>query len=136
SSVRPAETHWHMVFVREHGKFHPLIVGPLVTSGEASWGEGGEILWIKFKLGVFMPNLPLRNFLDLETPMPEGAGKSFWLSGSVWQLPNYENVDTFVTRLIHDETLVCDPIVEAALRVNRRTSPRVPCGIASFAQPG
>ena len=39
STIRPAECHWHMVFVRERGRLHPLVVGPLTTAGVASWGE-------------------------------------------------------------------------------------------------
>src|SRR4051812_37672698 len=74
STIRPAETNWHMVFVRHSGRVHPLVVGALTASGTASWDEGAEILWVKFKLGVFMPHLPTRNFLDIETPLPEGAG--------------------------------------------------------------
>ena len=116
SSIRPAEIHWHMVFVREKGRVHPLVVGPWTTAGVASWAEGAEILWIKFKLGVFMPHLPARNFLDTETILPEAAGQSFWLNSSAWQFPDYENADTFVDRLIRDDMLVNDPLVTAALQ--------------------
>lgn len=115
STIRPAEIHWHMVFVKENGNFHPLVVGPLTTAGLASWGEGGEILWIKFKLGTFMPHLPVRNFLDGETPLPGAAGQSFWLHGSAWKPPDFENADTFVDRLVRDEALAHDPLVNQAL---------------------
>jgi hypothetical protein len=70
STIRPAESNWHMVFVKEHGRSHSLIVGPWTTAGVASWGEGAEILWVKFKLGVFMPHLPTRDFLDSEEALP------------------------------------------------------------------
>ncbi len=66
TSIRPAEIYWHMVFVKHPGGTLPLVVGPLRSSGTASWGEGAEILWIKFKLGVFMPHLPTKNYLDGE----------------------------------------------------------------------
>jgi hypothetical protein len=36
SSIRPAETHWHMVFVRENGNIHPIVVGAWTTAGIAS----------------------------------------------------------------------------------------------------
>ena len=114
STIRPAESNWHMVFVKEHGRSHSLIVGPLTTAGVASWGEGAEILWIKFKLGVFMPHLPVRDFLDSEEALPGAAGKSFWLKSSAWQLPDFENADTFVNGLVRDDILVLDPVVDAA----------------------
>src|SRR5260221_13228987 len=80
STSRPAECNWHMVLVKENGRLHSLVVGPLTTAGVASWGDGAEILWIKFKLGTFMPHLPTRNLRDGETPLPQGACKSFWLN--------------------------------------------------------
>jgi hypothetical protein len=116
STIRPAEIHWHMVFVKHSGGLRPLLVGPLPTAGVASWGEGAEILWIKFKLGTFIPHLPTRKFLDKETTLPEGAGKSFWLKGSAWQFPSYDNVETFVNRLVRADVLARDPVVNAALR--------------------
>ena len=116
STIRPAEIHWHMVFARHNGRVHPLVVGPLTTAGVASWGEGAQILWIKFKLGAFMPHLPTRDFLDVETTLPGAASQSFWLKGSAWQFPDYDNVETFVDRLVREEVLVRDPVVEAVLQ--------------------
>lgn len=116
STIRPAESHWHMVIVRHEGKVQLLVVGPWSTSGVASWGEGAEILWIKFKLGTFMPHLPTRDCLDLETILPGAASRSFWLKESAWQFPDYENVETFVEWLVRDEVLVYDPVVNTALQ--------------------
>ncbi len=118
STIRPAECRWHMVFVRDasRGRAHPLVVGPLTTAGVASWGEGAEILWIKFKLGVFMPHLPARDLPDVETTLPGAASRSFWLKGSAWQFPDYENAETFVDRLVREEVLVRDPVVSAVLQ--------------------
>jgi hypothetical protein len=115
STIRPAESNWHMVFVRTQDRTHSLVVGPLPTSGEVSWGEGAEILWIKFKLGVFMPHLPVQDFLDVERPVQEVASKSFWLKNVAWELPDFENADTFVNKLVRDEILVLDPVVDAML---------------------
>ncbi|MCB0063804.1 MAG: helix-turn-helix domain-containing protein [Caldilineaceae bacterium] len=115
STIRPAETHWHMVFVREAGKFHPLVVGPWRGAGVAEWQGGGEILWVQFKLGVFMPHLPFDHLLDNELRLPEGAGPTFRLKSDSWELPTAENVETFVARLIHNEILVHDPLVGTVL---------------------
>jgi hypothetical protein len=115
-TIRPAESGWHMVFVRHNRGVQPLIVGPWTRAGIASWRAGSEILWIKFKLGVFMPDLPTRNFLDGEMMLPNASSTSFWLHGSAWQYPNYENVETFIGRLVREAVLVCDPVVRAVLQ--------------------
>lgn len=115
-AIRPAETHWHLVVVRHQGKTLPLIVGPLTTAGAVSWGADAEILWVKFKLGTFMPHLPTHNSLDRETPLSDATGRSFWLKGSTWNIPDFENVETFIDRLVDQEILVRDHLVDAALQ--------------------
>jgi hypothetical protein len=123
STIRPAESHWHMVFVRFNGSLLPFVVGPLTASGVVPYTEGAEILWIKFKLGTFMPHLPVRDFRDVETTLPEASSRSFWLKGSAWQFPDFENVETFVDRLVRKDVLVRDPIVGAALQGHLQDMP-------------
>jgi hypothetical protein len=62
SPTRPAECHWHMVFVERDGEALVVFVGPWTTVGVAHYAEGAEILWIKFKLGAFMPTCPPADF--------------------------------------------------------------------------
>lgn len=113
--LRPSETHWHMVFVRQHDRTQALFVAPKLTSGIASWEAEADILWIKFKLGTFMPHLSPREFLDCETILPEARGQSFWLNSQTWQVPDYENVETFIDRLVRGDALARDPVVDAVL---------------------
>jgi AraC-like DNA-binding protein len=107
-----------MVIVRHAALGGPrlLVVGPWTKAGVVSYGEGAEILWIRFKLGTFMPPLPVRRLLDRETALPGAASQSFWLNGSAWQFPDYGNADTFLDRLARDHVLVRDPVVDAALQ--------------------
>jgi hypothetical protein len=114
--IRPAEVHWHMVFVRYQEVAQLLVVGPWSASGVTKYVTGAEILWIKFKLGTFMPHLITRDFLNTEVPLPGARDNAFWLKRAAWQFPDYENVETFVDRLGHDEVLVRDPLVDAVLQ--------------------
>jgi AraC-like DNA-binding protein len=116
STVRPAETHWHMVLLRLAERSRLIVVGPLTTSGVVPYGAGAELLWIKLKLGTFMPHLPTRAFLDTQTILPGETRDSFWLNGTSWQFPDFDNVETFVQHLAHDDVLVRDPVVDAALQ--------------------
>jgi len=125
STIRPAENNWHMVLLRYLGNVQLLVVGPLTTSGIVSYEEGGEILWIKFRLGAFMPHLSFRHFQDMEAPLPAAGGKSFWLKSSTWQFPTYDNADTFVDWLVREEIVVRDPLVGAVMQENpHEMSPR------------
>jgi hypothetical protein len=116
SPVRPAECRWHMVFVSKDGEARVVFVGPWTTAGFTYYAAGAEILWVKFKLGAFMPHLPTSNFRDAETILPEAASRSFWLKGSAWRFPDHENAETFVEKLVRNDVLVRDPLVEAVLR--------------------
>jgi AraC-like DNA-binding protein len=119
-AIRPAEAHWHMVLRKLNGNLQLLVVGPWTSSGVISYGAGAELLWIKFKLGTFMPHLPVRDYRDVETTLPGAASQSFWLKGSAWQFPDYENVETFINRLAREEVLVHDPVVNAVLQDHPR----------------
>jgi Helix-turn-helix domain len=116
SPIRPAECHWHMVFVKKDGEARVVFVGPWTTAGVAHYEEGAEILWIKFGLGTFMPHLPLGRFSDTETVLPDASSRFFWLKGSAWPFPDHENAETFVDRLVRRGVLVRDPLVDAVLR--------------------
>jgi Helix-turn-helix domain len=116
SPTRPAESHWHIVFVRKDDEAWAVFVGPWTTAGIAHYAEGAEILWIKFKLGAFMPHLPAGRFLDTETILPGASDQSFWLKGSAWEIPGHENAETFIDRLVRTGVLVRDPLVDAVLR--------------------
>ena len=62
---------------KQHGNIQLLVVGPWTSAGAISDTEGAEILWIKLKLGTFMPHMPTSDFLDVETILPTAAGSIF-----------------------------------------------------------
>lgn len=114
--TRPAEMKWHMVLTKHDGINQFIVVGPWTSSGVVTYGQDAEILWIQFKLGTFMPHLPMRAIIDKETALPEARSNTFWLKSSAWQFPDYDNADTFIDRLVREEILVNDPVVTAALQ--------------------
>ena len=76
----------------------------------------GEWLGIRFKLGTFMPLLPAGDLRDRrDVTLPEASSRSFWLNGSAWEYPDFENAETFVKRLVHDGLIAVDPSVAEAL---------------------
>jgi AraC-like DNA-binding protein len=82
----------------------------------ADFPAEAEFFGIVFKHGTFMPHLPAVHLLDRnDEVLPVATGSRFWLQGATWQIPDFENADTFVARLIHQELVVREPVVEAVL---------------------
>jgi methylphosphotriester-DNA--protein-cysteine methyltransferase len=48
--------------------------------------------------------------------LPDAGSRSFWLHRSAWQFPVVDTADTFVERLVRDELLIREPVVQAALQ--------------------
>jgi AraC-like DNA-binding protein len=117
SFISSAESHWEMVITKYKGKTTFTVRGPETKASSADYPAEAEFFGIVFKHGAFMPHLPLIKLLDRkDSTLPEATSKSFWLHGSAWQFPNFENADTFVARLVREELLVHDPMVEAVLQ--------------------
>ena len=76
----------------------------------------GEWVGILLKLGTFLSHPPTSRLVDGGVDLTTASSNSFWLGGSVWQLPDYENADIFVERLVHEGLLRRSPVVEAALQ--------------------
>jgi hypothetical protein len=62
-----------------------------------------------------MPHLPANRIVNSSVEIPDATRKSFWLKGSTWRRPDYENAEAFVQRLLREDVLVRDPIVAAVL---------------------
>ena len=60
--------------------------------------------------------LPVGRLVDGALVLPEATGGAFWLDGSAWEYPAYENADVFLARLARRGLLVRDPVVEDALK--------------------
>jgi len=115
SFISVAASHWEMVVTRQNGKTMLTVRGPETKATPLHCSADGAWLGIRFKLGTVMPHLPASNLVDGAVNLPDAGSRSFWLHGSAWQFPDYENADTFVDRLVRDDLLVREPVVQAAL---------------------
>lgn len=116
--ISMASSHWQMVITRHHGATKLTVRGPETKATPAYCPPGAEHFGIYFKHGVVMPDLPASHLRDGMVDLPEARRDSFWLKGSSWQFPDYENADTFVDRLVRDELLTREPVVDIALRAD------------------
>jgi hypothetical protein len=93
----PADGRWNLCFTKSNVK-------------------GVNWLVIKFKLGVFLPGISDIKYLDNSALLPDAACQSFWLQSSTWQVPNFENADTFVDWLVRADAVQWNPLVSATLQ--------------------
>jgi AraC-like DNA-binding protein len=112
-----AMSHWEMVVSRYQDRTYMTVRGPETKATTLPVTiVGTEFFGIRFKLGTLMPYLPANTLVDGDVDLPDASGKSFWLNGSAWEFPGYENADTFVGRLVRQDLLMCDPVIEIALQ--------------------
>jgi AraC-like DNA-binding protein len=113
SFISTAGNHWELVLMHYKGQSTITVRGPETKATRASFPADAEWLGITFKFGTFMPKLPPGVLLDRnDVNLPVTAGKSFWLDGSTWEMPDFENADTFVNRLVRAGLLMNDPLVD------------------------
>ncbi len=113
--ISTAETHWEMVVTRYQGELSITMRGPETKAKHAPFPKDADFFGIVFKHGTFMPHLPVSNLVNEDVNLPPAANGAFWLHSAAWELPSFENADDFIARLVREEMLVFDPVVEAVL---------------------
>jgi Helix-turn-helix domain len=117
SFISVAAFQWDFVVWKQNGKTFVSIHGPETHATRAPVPEDAEFFGIVFRPGVFMPHLHKPSALvNGSIDLPDTTNGSFWLNSSTWELPTYDNADTFVDRLVKSRLLVREPVVESVLK--------------------
>jgi AraC-like DNA-binding protein len=120
--VSIAQPHFEMAVTRHRGRTFITLRGPETKATTADCPADGEWLGIRFKFGTFMPQLPPGHLRDRnDVTLPDATTHSFWLNGSAWEYPSFENAETFIGRLVRKGVISRDPAIDAALRDEQRT---------------
>jgi hypothetical protein len=119
-----AASHFEIAVTRHRGSTFLTVRGPETKATSAECPADGDWLGIRFKLGAFMPAFAPGDLKDRQdVTLPGAARRSFWLNGSAWEYPDFENADAFVARLVQKGIVVRDPAVESALDAEGATLP-------------
>jgi len=110
-----ATPHWDLVTWEHRGQVSVSVRGPESMASRAPVPEDATFFGISFSLGTSMPHLALDRLVDGFAEIPDATRRSFWLKGSAWHLPGYDNAEPFVRRMVREGILVRDPIVAAVL---------------------
>jgi len=122
-----ADGSWDIILIKHDTTTKVLLGGPMSRATPIPYIEGSEYLGIRFKIGTFIPYLPASRIVDVTSVLPEVRKTAFWLAGTAWEIPTYENVEAFVARLVRRDLLLCDNVVMDALLREEQTcmlSPR------------
>ena len=112
-----AQCHFEMAVTRHRGRMFITLRGPETKATTAHCPAEGEWLGIRFTLGTFMPQFTPSSLRDRnDVTLRDATRRSFWLNGSAWEYPSFDNAETFVKRLVAKGLVVRDAAVEAALR--------------------
>ena len=114
--VSVAAANFEVAVTRHRGRTFLTLRGPETKATVADCPADGEWLGIRFKLGTFMPRLTpeaLRDHNDVT--LPDASGRSFWLDGSAWEYPDFDNAESFVAKLVQKGIITRDPAVDAVV---------------------
>src|SRR5262245_24454353 len=109
--------HWDMVVTRLEGRMTLTVRGPETKATMADCPAQGEWFGVRFKVGTFMPLMRCSDLRDRnDVTLPNATCRSFWLNGSAWDFPNFENAETFVKRLVQRGLIMTDRSVQGVIR--------------------
>ena len=105
-----------IVVSRVQGHALLTIRGPETRPSEIPCPADGEWIAIRLRAGTVLPQFPVRRLLDnLGVTLPQPSKRTFLLDGRKWELPTFDNAETFVQRLASKGLLQRDAEVAAAL---------------------
>ena len=114
SFMSVAASHFEIAVTRLQSRTFLTLRGPETKATTVDCPADGEWLGIRFRLGTFIPRVPPGQLLDRnDVTLPDASSRSFWLDGSAWEYPSFENAETFVARLIQKGIITRDPAVDA-----------------------
>jgi Helix-turn-helix domain len=114
SFISVASVHCQIVVTRHQNRTFITLRGPETRPTLMHFPAGAAWFGIDLRLGAFLPDFPPLSLLDLrDATLPAATSQSFWLHGSAWPLPTFENADVFVSRLERERLLIRDPLVDA-----------------------
>jgi len=112
-----AASHWEMVVTRLRGKTAITVRGPETRPTPCECPAEGEWIGVRFRLGTFMPQLPVERVIDRnDVWLPAASRRAFWLGGAAIEYPGFENAEAFVRRLERGGWIGRDPVVDAVVK--------------------
>jgi len=131
--ISVARAHWTIAFTRIRGETFVTLRGPETHATHAAIPQDAEFFGIHFRLGTYMPALPMAPLVDNAETLPQLSPRSFLFDGSRWEMPRFDNADVFVERLVRKGFLKHDPILDVIARAGFSDQPHLTRSLKRFA---
>jgi len=111
-----AASHCELVVTRHRNRTRLTLRGPETKPTAIDCPADAEWIGIRLAVGTFLPHHPAATLIDRQdVNLPSATSRSFWLEGSAWEYPSFENAEALVSRLTRAGLLARDPAVGAVL---------------------
>jgi len=108
---------WDLLFLRRaHGPLIAVQTGQIAAPLAVDSSAGDEMLTIAFRPEVYMPRLPGRLTAHQGVARPVEGDRRFWIDCERFEIPSFDNVETFVSALARRGLLERDRVVVRALQ--------------------
>lgn len=114
--ICPAETRWNLLFLKRGRKVTVSVEGAASRPVMKREPAETEFLVVQFPLGVYLPQLPAGHLVNTDAQLPDASPRSFFLYGTSWELPTFDNVEILIERLVNQDILVSDHIVADVIK--------------------
>jgi helix-turn-helix protein len=103
---------WDIAIIRRAGGgLHILRTGLTTRPDVVEHAEGDEILTISFAASSFMAMMPGEAMLNEAVFLEAFGRRDFWIGPQVLEMPDFDNAEAFVGRLVRQGLVESNPLV-------------------------
>jgi AraC-like DNA-binding protein len=120
-----AEGSLELVITRLPGLCRVTLRGPVTRAAPVVCPSNGQWVAIRFRTGTYFPAWPTAMLMDhSDIDFPAIGDRRFWFNGASWELPTFENAESFVHKLAREGAIARDVTVAAAIDGDRHVLSR------------
>lgn len=113
-----ANTSWNLIFTTHQGMTKGFLRAPTSQATPVAYAKGSQNIGVRFRAGSILPGMRAADMIDTQTALAVSR-RSFNLLGEQWELPNFENIESFLAKLARRNVLTNDNLVTAVLSGRR-----------------
>jgi AraC-like DNA-binding protein len=113
--VSVSSSHWHLVVAEIGGLTEVTVHGPETRATTGPLPSDATWVGIRFQLGAVLQGLSVAGLVDRNLTLPTADHRSFAWKGSAWRLPTYDNAEGLVERLVREDLIRSEPVVDDVL---------------------